>query len=110
MSAPVGNDQLRDAFLDLSEGARRWLIEAAATGVARIRAKMARAVALGAVLGGDRVDEALGLAAIAGRFAEDDLVSILDHLGAAGPPDDVVHVDEAHSAQSGTRSWERFGA
>lgn len=98
------------AFLDLGEGARRWLIEAAATGVARIRAKMARAVALGAVLGGDRVDEALGLAAIAGRFAEDDLVSILDHLGAAGPPDDVVHVDEAHSAQPGTGSWDRFGA
>lgn len=97
------------AFLGLGEGAHRWLVEAAATGVARIRAKMSRAVELAAVLGCDRVDEALGLAAIAGRFAEDDLVSILDHLGAAGPPDDVVHVDEAHSAQPGTESWGRFG-
>ncbi len=98
------------AFLGLGEGAHRWLVEAAATGVVRIRAKMARAVELAAVLGGDRVDEALGLAAIAGRFAEDDLVSILDHLRAAGPPDEVVGVDEAHSAQPGTRSWGRFGA
>lgn len=98
------------AFLGLGEGAHRWLVEAAATGVARIRAKMTRAVELAAVLGCDRVDEALGLAAIAGRFAEDDLASILDHLGAAGPPDDVVRVDEAHSAQPGTESWGRFGA
>jgi transposase len=98
------------AFLGLGEGAHRWLVEAAATGVVRIRAKMSRAVELAAVLGGERVDEALGLAAIAGRFAEDDLVSILDHLGAAGPPDEVVHVDETHSAQPGTGSWERFGS
>ena len=98
------------AFLGLGEGAHRWLVEAAATGVVRIRAKMSRAVELAAVLGGDRVDEALGLAAIAGRFAEDDLVSILDHLRAAGAADEVVHVDEAHSAQPGTGSWGRFGA
>lgn len=98
------------AFLALGEGARRWLVEAAATGVVRIRAKMARAVELTAVLGSDRVDEALGLAAIAGRFAEDDLASILDHLAAAGPPDDVVvRADETHSAQPGTSGWEVFG-
>jgi transposase len=98
------------AFLALGQGAHRWLVEAAATGVVRIRTKMTRAVELAAVLGNDRVDEALGLAAIAGRFAEDDLVSILDHLGAAGAPDEIVHVDEAHSAQPGTGSWGRFGA
>lgn len=98
------------AFLALGEGAHRWLVEAAATGMVRIRTKMTRAVELAAVLGNDRVDEALGLAAIAGRFAEDDLVSILDHLGVAGAPDEVVHVDEAHSAQPGTGSWGRFGA
>lgn len=98
------------AFLGLGEGAHRWLVEAAATGVTRIRAKMGRAVELAAVLGSDRVDEALGLAAIAGRFAEDDLVSILDHLDAAGTADDVVHADETHSAQPGTGSWERFGS
>lgn len=98
------------AFLGLGEGAHRWLVEAAATGVTRIRAKMARAVELAAVLGIDRVDEALGLAAIAGRFAEDDLASILDHLGAHRAPDDVVRADEGHSAQPGTGSWERFGS
>lgn len=97
------------AFLGLGEGARRWLVEAGAIGVTRIRAKMARAVELAAVLGGDRVDEALGLAAIAGRFAEDDLASILDHLDARGTPIEVVHADEAHSAQPGTGSWGRFG-
>jgi hypothetical protein len=97
------------AFLALGEGACRWLVEAAATGVTRIRVKMARAVELAAILDTGRVDEALGLAAIAGRFAEDDLASILDHLTSSGPPSDVVVADEAHSAQPGTSGWEGFG-
>ncbi|WP_344432348.1 IS21 family transposase, partial [Amycolatopsis minnesotensis] len=97
------------AFLALGEGARRWLVEAAATGVTRIRVKMARAVELAAILDASRVDDALGLAAIAGRFAEDDLASILDHLTSSGPPSDVVVADETHSAQPGTGGWEVFG-
>jgi transposase len=97
------------AFLGLGEGARRWLVEAAATGVTRIRAKMARAIELSAVLGGEQVDEALGLAAIAGRFAEDDLAAICDHLAASGLPEVVVVADEAHSAQPGTSGWGRLG-
>ncbi|WP_020646625.1 IS21 family transposase [Amycolatopsis balhimycina] len=97
------------AFLALGEGACRWLVEAAATGVTRIRVKMARAVELAAILDAGRVDDALGLAAIAGRFAEDDLASILDHLTSSGPPSDVVVADEAHSAQPGTSGWEVFG-
>jgi len=97
------------AFLALGEGARRWLVEAAATGVTRIRAKMARAIELAAVLDTERVDEALGLAAIAGRFAEDDLASILDHLAATGAVTEVVVADENHSAQPGTSGWGRLG-
>lgn len=60
------------AFLDLGEGVHRWLVEAAATGVTRIRTKMLKTLELAAALGQDRVDRALGLAAIAGRFAEED--------------------------------------
>ena len=63
----------RQAFLELGEGAARWLIEAAAAGAQRVRAKMARAVELAALVGAARVDQALGLAAITGRFADDDL-------------------------------------
>jgi hypothetical protein len=98
------------AFLQLGEGARRWLIEAAASGATRVRAKMDKAIELAAALGPARVDEALGLAAIAGRFADDDLVSILDHLQRAGVPGDVVVVNEDHSVQPGTGPWGRFGA
>lgn len=98
------------AFLTLGDGARRWLVEAAAAGVTRIRSKMARAVELAAVLSADRVDQALGLAAIAGRFAENDLASILDHLATtASTTGDLVRADESHSAQPGTRGWEVFG-
>ena len=78
-------------------------------GTVRIRMKMARAVELAAVLGDEPVDQALGLAAIAGRFAEDDLASIIDHLSRAGVPDEVVVADEAYSAQPGTASWHHFG-
>ncbi|WP_433304559.1 hypothetical protein ACQP2F_15425 [Actinoplanes sp. CA-030573] len=97
------------AFLALGEGARRWLIEAGATGATRVRAKMAKAIELATVLEPGAVDEALGLAAIAGRFAEDDLVWILEHVEQAGVPGDVVIADQNHSVQPGTGSWDRFG-
>jgi hypothetical protein len=97
-------------FLAIGDGAYAWLVEAAATGTVRVRAKMARAVEFAAILGTDRVDQALGLAAAAGRFDEPDLGSILDHLALKGDPGDLVRVDEIHSAQPGTGSWGRFGA
>jgi transposase len=97
------------AFLDLGDGAHRWLVEAAATGATRVRSKMAQAVELAALVGADTVDHALGLAAIAGRFADTDLASILDHLAAAGAPGDVVIADEHHSVQPGTANWATFG-
>lgn len=97
------------AFLALGPGAHDWLVEAGAVGAARIRSKMAQAVELAAVVGADRVDDALGLAAIAGRFAEEDLASILDHRAGAGAPVEVVVADEAHSVQPGTSGWEGFG-
>ena len=74
------------AFLAIGDGAQRWLVEAAASGAARIRSKMARAVELAALVGAARVDEALGLAAVAGRFADADLAAILDHLPPSGRP------------------------
>jgi hypothetical protein len=71
---------------------------------------MARAVEFATIVGTARVDQALGLAAAAGRFDEADLGSILDHLAGRGAPSDLVRVNEAHSVQPGTGSWERFGA
>jgi hypothetical protein len=70
---------------------------------------MARAVELAAVVGANRVDAALGLAAIAGRFADGDLASIIDHLAAERSPGEVVIADESHSAQPGTSGWGRLG-
>ena len=97
------------AFLGLGEGAARWLIEAGAAGTQRVRSKMARAVELAAVAGAAKVDQALGLAAITGRFAGDDLPAIVDHLAAAGQAGQAVTADEAHSAQPGTSSWAALG-
>lgn len=97
------------AFLAIGPGAHDWLVEAAAVGAQRIRSKMARAVELAAVVGAQAVDDALGLAAIAGRFADDDLASIVDHRAGAGAPIDVVRADEAHSVQPGTSGWEVLG-
>jgi transposase len=97
------------AFCAIGEGATRWLVEAAAVGAARIRSKMAEAVELAALVGGERVEEALGMAAIAGRFGEGDLVSILDHIEAGRGGLELIRADEAHSVQPGTASWEGFG-
>jgi hypothetical protein len=97
------------AFCAIGEGARRWLVEAAATGAQRIRTKMAAAVELAALVGTECVEEALGLAAVAGRFDDEDLASILDHLARGRPGLELIRADEAHSIQPGTSSWEGFG-
>jgi len=97
-------------FLDIGDGAHQWLVEAAATGATRVRAKMARAVEFAAILGKARVDQALGLAAAAGRFDEHDLGSILDHLASRGHAGYLVPVDETHSVQPGTGPWRRLSA
>lgn len=106
---PRAQTPAEEAFLALGPGAHRWLIEAAAAGTSRVRRKMGHAVELAAALGAAPVDDALGLAAMAGRFGDEDLDSICDHRAAAGPAHDVVLPDETYSAQPGTSGWHRFG-
>ncbi|MGW1768206.1 hypothetical protein ACWCQL_29700 [Streptomyces sp. NPDC002073] len=58
---------------------------------------MARVVELATVMGSGSVDQALGLAATAGRFADEDLLSTLGHIAANRPDGEFVRADEAHS-------------
>jgi transposase len=102
-------DEAEVAFLALGDGAERWLREACALGAARIRTKMAQAVEAAALVGSAVVDRALGMAALAGRFGEGDLASIVDHLDRGRPAAELVAADEAFSAQPGTGAWEGFG-
>ncbi len=97
------------AFLELGDGAERWLILAAASGAERIRTKIRRATELAALVGMASVDRALGLAAEAGRFADGDLESILDHLRLMG--DRTAELLEASddTLQPGTSAWELVG-
>jgi hypothetical protein len=104
---PVHPDER--AFLTIGPGAEAWLVEAAATGAVRVRSKMARAVELVAILGAARVDEALALAASAGRFADGDLASICDHLAVHDADPGTTIADEASSVQPGTGAWAGFG-
>src|SRR5260370_29575117 len=62
-------------------GAARLQLEAAVTGAARVRAKMAQAVQLAALHGAAGVNRALGQAP---RVAEPDLDAILAHQACAG--------------------------
>jgi hypothetical protein len=102
-------DDEERAFLALGDGAERWLREACSTGVGRIRTKMAQAVELAALVGGEPLDRALGIAALAGRFEEGDLASILEHLGRHDAVEDLVRADESFSVQPGTSAWGEFG-
>jgi transposase len=95
------------AFLQIGTGAERWLVAAAAAGATRLRRKLAEAVALAKLHGSGDVDEALAVAADAGRFGDGDLAAILAHRGAQ-----VIEFPARVSEQSlqrSTRSWERFG-
>jgi hypothetical protein len=92
------------AFLSIGPGAAAWLIEAAAVGARQIPARMDEAVAFIHITDPARVDEALGLAAMTGRFAPGDLESIL-----AARRDEPRRANDAHSLQPGTARWARLG-
>lgn len=92
-------------FLAIGEGARTWLVEAAAAGTSRVKVKMTEAVTLARLHGVERVDWALGHAAMFCRFAEGDLASILE----ANPPGAHRRADDAHSLQTGTAAWHQLG-
>jgi hypothetical protein len=96
------------AFLAIGPGAAAWLVEAAAAGARRIRPKMAEAITLAKLHGPAEVDKALGTAAIAGRFAENDLLRILAHQSSRSV-DKPTHASETHSLQPGTAAWSSFG-
>ena len=83
-----------------------WLIEAAAAGTSRVKSKMGEAVTLARLHDRERLDWALGHAAMFGRFADGDLVSILD----ANPPGTSRTASDDHSLQPGTKAWDGFGA
>jgi transposase len=96
------------AFLAIGPGAERWLIAAAAAGTTKLRRKLAEGVALAKLHGVEQVDEALAVAAAAGRFGEGDLAAILTHRGAQ-VIEFPARVSEQTSLQRSTRSWEGFG-
>lgn len=95
------------AFLALGEGAKLYLVEAAAVGVRRLERKMADAVTLGALHGPGVVDQALGTAAMAGRFGDGDLESIIVH--AKGTPPARALPPAEHSLAQGTAHWSALG-
>ena len=101
---PRATNRDEAAFLAIGEGATAWLIEATTVGARHIEARMADAVALTRVIPPARVDEALGLAAVAGRFAPGDLESIL-----AARRDQPRRAEPGHSLQPGTAAWARLG-
>lgn len=103
---PKPANAAEETFLAIGEGARLWLVEAAAAGTARVRAKMVDAVELARLHGSDRVDWALGHAAMFGRFDDGDLASIL----AANPPGQRHAAGDGHWLQGSTGAWEGFGA
>ncbi len=105
---PRATNPTEAAFLALGEGAKLYLVEAAAAGARRIESRMKEAVTLSALHGAGVVDRALSVAAMVGRFSEGDLGSIIVHgaahrTGAAGPPPE-------HSLAGGTAMWSALGA
>ncbi len=97
-------------FLALGEGAARYLVEAATAGAHRIETRMAEAVSLAALHGTTVVDEALCVAAFAGRFLEGDLESIIVHRQASNPRSAPVTPPAEHSLAQGTAAWSNLGA
>ena len=107
--APRARTTAEAEFLGLGEGARLWLVEAAAAGTVRMRVKMTAAVELARLFSPGEVDWALGHAAVHGRFAEADLASILDHHRQQRDREPQHRAGENASLTQGTHSWARYG-
>ena len=106
---PKPRTSAESEFLALGQGARLWLTEAAAAGTARMRVKMADAVATAKLADAGEVDWALGHAAVNARFGEHDLAAILDYQARTrGGP--LHRAGEDHSLTQGTASWAALGA
>jgi hypothetical protein len=106
--APKPKNAAEMEFLALGEGARLWLVEAAAAGTTKMRVKMTQALALAKLFDPGEIDWALGHAAVHGRFAEADLPSILDYH-AVSPGAGEHRAGEDHSLTQGTSGWARLG-
>lgn len=107
---PRGRSTEEREFLQIGDGAERWLKRAAAEGTARIRRKMAEAVDLAKLHGGGAVNEALERCAAYGRFGDGDLASVLAHQQQTGA--ELIPFparSEEHSLQRSTQSWEGLG-
>jgi transposase len=105
---PRAHGAEEQAFLAIGPAAERWLISAAAAGTSRVRRKMAEAVDLAKLHGAGEVDDALAVAARAGRFGDGDLAAILAHHGGQ-VIEFPARAPEEQSLQRSTRSWEGFG-
>jgi hypothetical protein len=82
-------------FLAIGEGAAQWLLEA---------------VSLAKLHGAAVVDQALGTAALAGRFDDGDLAAIVDHQRhQCGTGSQPRRAGETHSLQPGTTGWSQLG-
>jgi len=101
---PKATSRVEERFLAIGEGARRYLAEACATGQRNIEDAMGEALALLDRTERGLVDEALGVAAMAGRFASRDIASI---LFARREP--MRRIGEVHSLQPGTAGWAHLG-
>jgi hypothetical protein len=106
---PRANTELERAFLALGDGAKSWLIAAAAAGVSGIHTRMQGALDLRAFHDAAAVDAALALAAAAERFEREDLASILAHQANALRGE---HASTHHenSLQKSTSAWSGFGS
>jgi hypothetical protein len=82
-------------------------VEAASTGARRIETRMAEAISLASLHGVTAVDQALGLAAFAGRFADGDLESIIVHAATTTPQTTAPPAE--HSLAKGTSAWSALG-
>lgn len=105
---PRARNAAEAEFLALGEGARLWLVEAAAAGTTKMRVKMTEALALAKLFDPGEVDWALGHAAVHQRFAEADLPSILDHH-AQQPGTGEHRAGEDSSLTQGTAGWAELG-
>lgn len=99
--SPRACNDIERAFLDIGEGASRFVAGAAGAGVSKLGERLGKIVDIVPIYGKARVEEALSLCAQSGRFTLEDVCSIMQRV----PRGQTFTVAGEDTLSQGTSAW-----
>lgn len=102
---PRPGNATEEEFLGIGPNAALWLKAASAAGTSRLKERLEEIVQLARLDGREAIDDALAVAAAAGRFGFGDI----EQISVSVPPGPWYRAGPDRFLQNGTSAWRNFG-